>query len=309
MQTSISEAIKAYSYKLGFAACGFAKAEEIDATDKDALRLWLDMGYHAEMGYMENHFDKRCNPSLLVEGAKTVISLALNYYPNTKQDNKHPQFAYYAYGNDYHDLAKERLRELLSYIETLAPNVQGRVFCDTAPLMERYWAARSGIGFIGKNSLLIIPNKGSFFFLGQIVVNIELDYDKAIDRSCGTCKRCIEACPTHAIVKDRVIDCNRCISYQTIENRGEIDPYVAKRMNGYVYGCDICQKVCPWNRFASGTDIHEFTPSIDFLSLNADRLNNLSEDEYRHIFKGSAVKRAKLDGLRRNIKAWQESGE
>lgn len=304
---SISENIKKYIYELGFDACGFAKAEEIELDIKDKFKIWLDRGYHAEMGYMENHFEKRCNPSLLVEGAKSVISLAMNYYPDVKQENSNPQFAYYAYGKDYHDIVKDKLKQLLAYIETIAPNVQGRVFCDTAPLMERYWAARSGIGFIGKNSLLIIPNKGSFFFLGQVVVNIALDYDKPIDRSCGKCQRCIEACPTHAIVKEKVIDCNRCISYQTIENRGEIDPFVAERMSGYVYGCDICQKVCPWNRFATKTHIEEFKPSSDFLSLNTEGLLNLSEEEYRRIFKGSAVKRAKLDGLRRNIKALVES--
>lgn len=308
-ESSISDTIRSYSRELGFDACGFSQAEEISSHHRDGLKAWLDKGYHADMGYMENHFNKRCNPALLVEGAKTVISLAMNYYPEVLQSEANPLFAYYAYGKDYHDVVKDRLKQLLTYIGTVIPNVQGRVFCDTAPVMERYWAARSGIGFVGKNSLLIIPGKGSYFFLGQVIVDVELDYDKPISRSCGTCRRCIEACPTRAIVDEGVIDCNRCISYQTIENRKEIDRFVEERMNGYVYGCDICQKVCPWNRFATASTIEEFKPSIDFLSLNTERLMNLSVDEYRHLFKGSAVKRAKLEGLKRNIKALIDGAE
>lgn len=297
----ISQQIKDFAYSLGFDACGFCKAETVADQEQTHLRQWLDMDYHAGMGYMANHFDKRCNPTLLVEGAKSIICVALNYYPEKKQPVEAPQFAYYAYGKDYHDVMKEKLQGLFDYIKTLNPLLTGRVFCDTAPVLERYWAAKSGIGFVGKNSLLIIPNKGSYFFLGELIVDMELDYDMPINVSCGNCRRCVDACPTQAIVEEKVIDSNLCISYQTIENKGEIDSRVASKMGKRIYGCDACQQVCPWNRYATANRTAEFAPSEAFLAISEEYLERMNVEEYQQLFKGSAVKRAKLEGLKRNL--------
>lgn len=303
MSIRYTQQIKEYAYTLGFDACGICKAECVEADDVQQLKEWLDGSFHAGMDYMANHFDKRTDPQLLVEGAKSIISLALNYYPDTKQSPDHPQFAYYAYGKDYHDVMKVKLQQLFDYIKTLIPALQGRVFCDTAPIMERYWAAKAGIGFIGKNSLLIIPKKGSYCFLGELILNIELQYDKPLEISCGRCTRCIDACPTTAIVSPKVINANKCISYQTIENKGEIDSSVIDSLNNRFYGCDICQQVCPWNNYARPHKTPEFQPSEAFLALSTERLENLSVEEYQRVFKGSAVKRAKYSGLKRNLEA------
>lgn len=306
-EKSLSQLIKEKALKIGFDACGFSKAEKVEDKDILSLRSWLDNNYHGEMAYMANHFDKRINPTLLVENAKSIISVALNYYPHKKQEEDVPQFAYYAYGKDYHDIVKEMLRLLLNYIQTLQPDINGRVFCDTAPLLERYWAMRAGLGFIGKNSLLIIPKKGSYFFLGEIVIDTVLDYDAPCTLSCGRCTRCLEACPTKALAIPAVVNAEKCISYQTIENKGEIDSNIVPNMSNRFYGCDICQQVCPWNRYARPHKTEEFNPSQAFLSLDEASIETLSTEEYQRIFKGSAVKRAKLSGLKRNLKAWQES--
>lgn len=303
MSIGYTQQIKEYAYTLGFDACGICKAECVGADDAQYLKEWLDGSFHASMDYMANHFDKRTDPQLLVEGAKSIISLALNYYPDTKQSPDHPQFAYYAYGKDYHDVMKVKLQQFFDYIKTLIPALQGRVFCDTAPIMERYWAAKAGIGFIGKNSLLIIPKKGSYCFLGELIINIELQYDKPLEISCGRCTRCIDACPTKAIVSPKVINANKCISYQTIENKGEIDSSVIDSLNNRFYGCDICQQVCPWNNYARPHKTPEFQPSEAFLALSTEWLENLSVEEYQRVFKGSAVKRAKYSGLKRNLDA------
>ncbi|WP_165025782.1 tRNA epoxyqueuosine(34) reductase QueG [Dysgonomonas sp. ZJ279] len=301
-EVSLSRRIKDYAYNLGFDACGFCKAGSIEE-EKLHVRDWLDKSYNADMDYMADHFDKRCDPTLLVEGSHSIISLALNYYPDVKQSPEAPQFAYYAYGKDYHVVMKEKLQQLFDYIKTLIPTLEGRLFCDTAPILERYWAAKAGIGFIGKNSLLIIPKKGSFFFLGELIINTELDYDNPLSLSCGNCTRCIDACPTKAIVKPKVINANRCISYQTIENKGEIDETIKPLLNNRFYGCDICQQVCPWNKYARPHNTSAFKPSEAFMDLDFDKLDNLSVENYQQIFKGSAVKRAKYSGLKRNIEA------
>lgn len=300
---NLSELIREYAFSLGFNACGFCQAASINNLNRDYFYNWLNNSFQADMNYMTNYPDKRRDPSLLVDGAKSIVCVALNYYPEKKQPPENPQIAYYAYGKDYHDVMKEKLRRLLEYIQEADPAIQGRVFCDTAPILERYWAAQSGIGFIGKNSLLIIPQKGSFFFLGELIINKELEYDKPITLSCGNCTRCMDACPTKAIEKPYVINSNRCISYQTIENKGAIASDVNPCMSNYIYGCDICQKVCPWNRFSTPNGIPEFSPSPEFLDLDFDKMQNLTEEEYRQIFKGSAIKRAKYTGLKRNIKA------
>lgn len=303
----ISRQIKDYAYSLGFDACGICKAEPIGVEEQQHFKDWISDSYHADMDYMARNTEKRCDPTLLVEGSRSVISVALNYYPKTKQPQENPQFAYYAYGKDYHDVVKSKLQMLLDYIKSLEPAAEGRAFVDTAPILERYWAAKAGLGFIGKNSLLIIPKKGSYFFLGELIINLELTYDTPLDLSCGNCTRCLDACPTAAIVKPRVVNASKCISYQTIENRGEIDEQVIPKMNNRFYGCDICQQVCPWNRYSRPHQTVEFNPSQAFLDLSFDRLDNLSVEDYQKIFKGSAVKRAKFTGLKRNLEALRQN--
>lgn len=303
----ISIKIKEYAYQLGFDACGFCTAENIEKEEEVHLKQWLEQGYHADMDYLNQNTDKRCNPQLLVDGAKSIICVALNYYPSKTQPVENPQFAYYAYGKDYHKVVKDKLELLYKYIQNIHPETIGRYFCDTAPVMERYWAAKSGVGFIGKNSLLIIPKKGSFFFLGEIILNIDLDYDKPIEVSCGSCTRCIEACPTNALERAYILNSNNCISYQTIENRREIKKSILSKLNNNVYGCDICQKVCPWNRYAQPCKTEEFSISDKLLNITHNQLKALTVDEYQQLFKNSAVKRAKLEGLQRNIKALEEA--
>jgi len=298
----LSEKIKKYAAFLGFDACGFSKAEKIPAESK-RYTGWLKQGYNAGMGYMSDNLDKRFDPALLVEDTKSIISLALNYYPKEKIPAGNPRIAYYAYGKDYHEVMKSKMNKLFDFIKKEVSGASGRCFCDTAPVLERYWATRSGIGFTGKNTSLIIPGKGSYFFLGEIFLNIELAYDNPSGVSCGKCKRCMEACPTKALNIPYILDSNRCISYQTIENKNEIAEDILPHLNNCVYGCDICQQVCPWNRSARPNDIEEFTPLPDFLSLNMERLDNMTVEEYRKIFKNSAVKRAKYSGLKRNIEA------
>lgn len=260
------------------------------------------------MGYMERNREKRFDPSLLVEGAKSVICVALNYYPQKLQPEEHPQFAYYAYGKDYHDVVKGKLLKLSAYIKTICPGSEGRAFVDTAPVLERYWAAKAGLGFAGKNSLLIIPQNGSYFFLGELIINIEFEYDKPLTLSCGNCTRCMDACPTKAIVSPMMIDSDKCISYQTIENKGEISSNIIPKLGNRLYGCDICQQVCPWNRFAEPNNTDEFRPSEAFMVLSSERLESLTEEEYREIFRGSAVKRAKFAGFKRNLEALKQGG-
>lgn len=303
----ISLQIKDYAYSLGFDACGICKAEPIEVEEQQHFKDWISDSYHADMDYMARNSEKRCDPTLLVEGSRSVICVALNYYPKTKQPQENPQFAYYAYGKDYHDVVKSKLQMLLDYIKSLEPATEGRAFVDTAPILERYWAAKAGLGFIGKNSLLIIPKKGSYFFLGELIINLELTYDTPLDLSCGNCTRCLDACPTSAIVKPRVVNASKCISYQTIENRGEIDEQVIPKMNNRFYGCDICQQVCPWNRYSRPHQTAEFNPSQAFLDLSFDRLDKLSVEDYQKIFKGSAVKRAKFTGLKRNLEALRQN--
>lgn len=292
---------------LGFDACGICSAEEVDLENQGAYKSWIDNSFYAGMDYMARNEDKRCNPALLVEGGRSIVCVALNYYPHTKSPEENPQFAYYAYGKDYHDVVKAKLQQLFDFIKSLNPSAEGRPFVDTAPVLERYWAAKAGLGFIGKNSLLIIPKRGSYFFLGELILNLDLEYDKPLSLSCGNCTRCLDACPTKAIVAPRVVDANKCISYQTIENRGEIDEVIVPNLNNRFYGCDICQQVCPWNRYSRPHKTEEFNPSQAFLDLSFERLDNLTVEEYQVIFKGSAVKRAKYSGLKRNLEALKRS--
>lgn len=296
---TFSEEIKKEALRLGFDACGISPAD--NSGEEERYMKWIADNWHADMIYMARNVEKRIDPRLLVSGAKSIISVALNYYPNKKQASHAPQFAYYAYGKDYHDVVRAKLKELFEFISSRKPELSGRFFSDSAPVLERFWAAQAGIGFVGKNSLLIIPGKGSFFFLGELIIDIELDYDSSIAENCGSCTRCLDACPTNAIEEPYKVNANKCISYQTIENRGEISSYVAPRLKNYVFGCDICQKVCPWNRVSTPHKTSEFIPNDSFMNLDIKKLLEMDEEEYREVFKGSAVKRAKFAGLKRNV--------
>lgn len=296
---TFSEEIKKEALRLGFDACGISRAN--NSGEEERYMKWIADNWHADMNYMARNIDKRVDPRLLVEGAKSIISVALNYYPHNKQATNAPQFAYYAYGKDYHDVIKGKLKELFEFILGRQPNISGRYFSDSAPVLERFWAAQAGLGFVGKNSLLIIPGRGSFFFLGELIIDVKLDYDKPIPENCGSCTRCIDGCPTAAIEEPYRVNANRCISYQTIENRGEISSYVAPRLKNYVFGCDICQKVCPWNRMSTPHNTLEFMPNDSFMKLDLKKMLDMDEEEYREIFRGSAVKRTKFSGLKRNV--------
>lgn len=293
--------IKEKAKKTGFDACGIA---QVATADSEALFFdrWLKEGNHAGMAYMENHREIRLNPAGLVEGAKTVISVALNYYPEQKLPPEAPHIAYYAYGKDYHFVIKEMLNELWSAVTGQTDTGTARFFTDSAPILERYWAWKAGLGWIGKNTNLIIPGKGSFFFLGEIVTSLEADhYDMPQKDRCGSCSRCLEACPTETLEGPRHLNARKCLSYLTIENRGEIPAEQAACLGNRLYGCDTCQEVCPWNRFARPTRIEAFRPAPALLSLRKEDLKGFSREEYNRIFAKSAVKRAKYEGLIRNI--------
>lgn len=303
MSLTNKEKVVAAAMQLGFSRVGFAKAEAIALLERSHLEEWLAAGRAGEMGYMANHLDKRCDPTLLVDGCQTVVVLAMNYYPEVKQAAEVPQFAYYAYGADYHEVIRGRLQELLHQINQEVAPCEGRGFTDSAPVMERYWAERAGVGFIGKNNLLIVPGAGSFFFLAVLLIDIELEPDRPMARRCGECRRCLEACPTQALIAPYQMDARRCLSYLTIEYRGALPLEQTALLSNRLYGCDICQLVCPWNRFAVPHQVDEFRPSADFLSLDRDRLAVMTPEEFRRIFKGSAVKRTKYEGLMRNFSA------
>lgn len=301
--THTLDSIKAEAKRLGFYACGAAPASTLDAENQGFYRKYIAEQRHAGMAYMERNTDKRLNPTLLMPEARTLISVALNYYPAQTLPPDHYAFAYYAYGRDYHDLMKERLAQLLAAITHAdGTPVQGRVFCDTAPLAERYWAWRCGLGWIGKNTQLIIPRAGSYFFLGELLIDATLDaYDHPQPNRCGNCSRCLEACPTQALSAPGKLDARHCLSYLTIEHREPFpDTFTLPHT---IYGCDRCQQVCPWNRFATPTCEPHLTPSPQFLAMTPDDWHHLTVEQYRTLFKGSAVKRTKFEGLIRNIAA------
>ncbi len=298
----ITQAIKAEAIRLGFSACGIAAAKPVTKNMAESFDSWISDKYHAEMAYMENNREKRYNPELLVEGTKSIICVALNYYPRQKLKEDQLQLAYYAYGKDYHDVMKQKLNALFNYINTELIPVKGRVFCDTAPVMERYWAQQSGIGWIGKNTQLIIPGAGSYFFLGEIFIDTELIYDTPSANRCGSCNKCLLACPTNALESPYRLNASKCISYLTIENRSEIPKEQASRLDNKIYGCDDCQKACPWNRFALPTTTPEFQPSEQFMNMKSSEWHDLTIEKYQSLTKGSAIKRAKYEGIVRNIK-------
>lgn len=301
---NLSSLIKHKALDLGFDACGIAPVASAD-TEAAYFDRWIAEGCHAGMKYMENYREIRLDPAGLLEGARSVISVALNYYPMAKQPADAPRISYYAYGKDYHLVVKDKLRQLWQYIaEELLPDNSpaARLFTDSAPILERYWAWKAGLGWIGRNTNLIIPGKGSFFFLGEIVTTLEADsYDLPQRNRCGNCHRCLDACPTGALHQSRKLDARRCLSYLTIEHKGDIPPELAARLADRLYGCDTCQTVCPWNRFARPTSETDFAPSSAFLSLRKEDLQDFSRDDYNRIFARSAVKRAKYEGLIRTI--------
>jgi len=297
-----SSMIKAEARRLGFDGCGISHAEKLDE-DARYLKGWLQKNYHGTMQYMENHAELRVDPTRLVDGAISVISVILNYFPSKTQDDPEaPVISKYAYGKDYHDVIRKKLGLLLAYINRWVARARGRGFTDSGPVLDRAWAARAGLGWIGKNSNLISPSKGSFFFIGTLFVDIPLYYDKPIPDFCGDCNRCVHACPTQAIVSPRVVDSRRCISYLTIANRGEIDEKYREHFSNRVFGCDICQDVCPWNRKSIPHQVTDFEPLPGLLEMKRNDWHSLDEGGFNRIFSKSAVKRTKFSGLKRNLK-------
>jgi epoxyqueuosine reductase len=296
-----SSMIKAEAGRLGFNDCGISRAEFLSG-DAQRLEQWLKANYQAGMSYMENHFDKRTDPSKLVEGTKSVISVILNYYSSARSlDPEAPVISTYAYGKDYHDVMRKKLKVLLRFMQDSMGPVSGRGFVDSAPVLDRAWAARSGLGWIGKNSNLISPESGSFFFVGTLIVDIPLHYDKPIADFCGDCNRCIRACPTNAIMPGRTVNSNRCISYLTIENRDEISPEFAGKFLNRAFGCDICQDVCPWNRKSTQNSEEDFRPLAGLLEMTRQEWYDLDEEKFNTTFGESPIKRAKFKGLKRNL--------
>jgi len=305
--TAYSKLIKAEAIRLGFSQCGISKA---DFLEEEAPRLeqWLKQGLHGTMGYMEKNFDKRLDPRRLVDGARSIISLTLNYYPEATQDDPDaPKLSKYAYGKDYHVVIKNKLASLLAYIQENIGEVSGRAFTDSAPVLDRAWAKKSGLGWIGKNSNLISKKTGSFFFLAELIVDLDLEYDHNLQTDhCGSCTRCLDACPTEAIIAPAVVDAKKCISYLTIELKDEIAPQFTGKMDNWMFGCDICQDVCPWNRFAVPHTVEEFRPKPGLLEMKKADWLDITQDVFSTIFKNSAVKRTKFQGLTRNINFLKE---
>ncbi|WP_207426403.1 tRNA epoxyqueuosine(34) reductase QueG [Pedobacter sp. SYSU D00535] len=297
-----SALIKEEARKLGFMHCGISKAEFLEE-EAPRLEAWLKQGYHGQMSYMENHFDKRLDPRKLVEGARSVISLSLNYYTDARQEDPDaPKISKYAYGIDYHTVIKEKLKRLLEVINELIGEVHGRAFVDSAPVLDKAWAKKSGLGWMGKNTNLINKNSGSFFFLAELIVDLDLEYDTPGTKDhCGTCTRCIDACPTQAIVGPYQVDGSRCISYLTIELKDELPSGFKEQMGNWMFGCDVCQDVCPWNRFSTLHNEAAFMPHPELLKMNKTNWEEITEEVFQKLFKGSAVKRTKYNGLKRNI--------
>lgn len=293
--------IKQKAEKFGFQSCGISKAEFLEE-EAPRLETWLNKGYHGEMQYMENHFDKRLNPTLLVDGAKSVISLSYNYFPKVKIDEiNNFKISKYAYGEDYHEVIKDILKEMVAELQEEIGEFGLRVFVDSAPVLEKAWARKSGLGWVGKNANLITKKHGSFYFLAEIICDLELDYDLAVTDHCGSCRACIDACPTQAIVSDRIVDGSKCISYATIELKNEIPDYFNGKMDDWMFGCDVCQDVCPWNRFSAPTLQEKFAPNFQKLNFRKNEWKELTQELFSEIFKKSAVKRTKFSGLMRNV--------
>lgn len=293
--------IRSTAQELGFFSVGFSKAEFL-SEEAPRLEDWLKKNMQGKMDYMNNHFDKRLDPSLLVPGAKTVISFLYNYFPEQTQNQDSYKISKYAYGNDYHDVIKDKLRDFIRIIESEIGAVEGRIFVDSAPVLEKAWAKKSGLGWVGKNANLIHPKAGSFYFLAEWICDLELEPDTGMRDYCGTCTKCIDACPTDAIVEPYIVDGSKCISYLTIELKDQLLPTEFKvKMDDWIYGCDVCQDVCPWNRFSKPHTEPKFEPKAELLNYSKSDWEELTEESYRILFKGSPVKRTKFSGLKRNI--------
>ncbi|MBC7688801.1 MAG: tRNA epoxyqueuosine(34) reductase QueG [Aquabacterium sp.] len=294
--------IKQTAGALGFDYCGIARASFL-SEDARRLERWLTKGMHGNMQYMENHFDLRVDPARLVPGAKSVITLLLNYFPAQEQPAAAPKIAKYAYGEDYHEVIREKLRKFLAQIKLLIGDVNGRGFVDSAPVLERTWAQKTGLGWIGKNGNLINKQSGSFFFIATLIVDVELNYDEPFAKDyCGTCTKCIDHCPTDAILPDKVVDGSKCIAYFTIELKDALIPDAMKgKFDNWMFGCDVCQDVCPWNRFAQPTNEQAFTPLPAVLNFTSNDWEEMTEESFRMIFKNSAIKRSKFAGIKRNL--------
>ncbi len=293
--------IKTEAQRLGFLSCGISKAEFLDQ-EAPRLENWLNNNMHGEMQYMVNHFDKRLDPTKLVEGSKSVVSLLLNYYPSEIQkDNLAPKISKYAYGKDYHFVIKNKLKDLLNFVNEEIGEVDGRAFVDSAPVLDKAWAARSGLGWMGKNGNLLTQQEGSFYFIAELIIDLELEYDSSVTDHCGSCTACLDACPTNAIVEPYVVDGSKCISYFTIELKENIPTEFKGQFDNWMFGCDICQDVCPWNRFSQPHNEPLFNPNPDLLSMSKKDWEEITKDVFNKLFKNSAIKRTKFDGLKRNI--------
>lgn len=301
LKSKYTEQIKTEAKRLGFLSCGISKAEFLEE-EAPRLENWLNSNMHGEMGYMENHFDKRLDPTVLVPGSKSVISLLLNYFPKEVQGPETYKISKYAYGTDYHFVIKDKLKHLMHFINQEIGEVEGRGFVDSAPVLDKAWAARSGLGWIGKHSNLLTKQLGSFYFIAELILDLELEYDGPVTDHCGSCTACIDACPTNAIVADRVVDGSKCISYFTIELKNEIPQSVKGKFDDWIFGCDICQDVCPWNRFSKSHNEPLFDPHPQLLSMAKKDWEEITEEIFQKVFRKSAVKRTKFSGLRRNIK-------
>ncbi|WP_433780053.1 tRNA epoxyqueuosine(34) reductase QueG [Flavobacterium anhuiense] len=295
-----SKFIKEEAKRLGFLSCGISKAGFLEQ-EAPRLENWLKNNRNGQMAYMENHFDKRLDPTLLVDDGKSVVSLLLNYYPDSFQNNESFKISKYAYGQDYHFVIKDKLKELLHSIQENIGEVSGRAFVDSAPVLDKAWAAKSGLGWIGKNSNLITQKVGSFYFIAELIIDLELEYDHAVTDHCGSCTACIDACPTQAIVAPYIVDGSKCISYYTIELKENLPEEMKGKFDEWMFGCDTCQDVCPWNRFSKPHSEPLFNPNPDLLSFTKKDWLEITEETFRTVFKNSPIKRTKFDGLKRNI--------
>ena len=295
-----TQLIKADAQRLGFLSCGISKAGFLEQ-EAPRLENWLNNQMNGQMSYMENHFDKRLNPTLLVDDAKSVISLLLNYYPSELQKEDSYKISKYAYGQDYHHVIKEKLKELLHFIQTEIGEVSGRAFVDSAPVLDKAWAAKSGLGWVGKNSNLITQKVGSFYFIAELIIDLELDYDTPTTDHCGSCTACLDACPTEAIVAPYVVDGSKCISYFTIELKDNLPQEMKGKFDDWMFGCDVCQDVCPWNRFSKPHNEPLFQSNSEILNFSKANWEEITTDTFQKVFKNSAVKRTKYEGLLRNI--------
>ncbi|MFT5600778.1 MAG: epoxyqueuosine reductase [Flavobacteriales bacterium] len=306
-KTELTYQVKQKAYALGFSFVGISKSEFL-SDEAPRLESWLKNSYQGEMSYMNNHFDKRLDPTILVPDSESVISLLYNYYTDQGQnDPSAPKISKYAYGKDYHNIIQAKLKILFGFIEELVGEISGRTFVDSAPVLDKAWASKSGLGWIGKHSNLITREQGSYLFIAEIILDVKFDYDGPIQDYCGTCTKCIDACPTGAIIQPYQVDGSRCISYFTIELKDAIPQEMKGQFDNWMFGCDICQEVCPWNKFSKNHETAEFDPHPNLLAMSAKDWEELKKEQFQEVFRKSAVKRTKYDGLVRNIKFLGES--